>query len=362
VRGLPETLGDLPAAAMAEEMETPGTGQVRALVTFAGNPALSVPNGRRLARALGQLEFMVSIDMYVNETTRHADVILPPAWTLAEDHFELLMANHAVRNVARWCPPVVEHGPEERADWQILLEIAERLGGGATGIGPVDRGIRLARRFGLRWTPTLTAGMLMRLGPHGDKFLPWSKGLNLERLAAAPHGVDLGPLRPGVTHRVLHKGRRMRIAPETIVAGLPELERAVDAQPARELLLVGRRELRTNNSWMHNVPAMVAGKERCTLYVHPSDAERYGVRDGQMATLQSRVHRGTVRVQVNDDMAPGVVSLPHGWGHAESAPWQRVASAKPGVSANDWTDDADVEAVVGQSILNGVPVSLAPAA
>ena len=362
VRGLPETLGDLPAAALAEEIETPGPGQVRAMVVFAGNPVLSVPNGRRLARAIGTLDFMVAIDLYVNETTRHADVILPPAWTLAEDHFDLLMPDFAVRNVARWCPPVVERGAGERADWEILLDLAERLGGGAMGIPLVDRAIRLARRFGLRWTPTASAGLLVRLGPHGDRFVPWSKGLNLARLAAAPHGVDLGPLEPGLGRRVLHRDRRVRVAPEPIMTALGELERAVTAEASRELLLIGRRELRTNNSWMHNVPALVAGRERCVLFVHPADAERARVRDGDLVVLESRVHRGSVRVQVNDDIAPGVVSLPHGWGHTESAPWQRVAGERPGVSANDWTDDGDVEAVVGQSILNGVPVRLVPAA
>jgi anaerobic selenocysteine-containing dehydrogenase len=362
VRGLPETLGDLPAAALAEEIETPGAGQVRALVVFAGNPVLSVPNGRRLARALGGLEFVVSIDLYVNETSRHADVILPPAWTLAEDHFELFMSSFSVRNIARWCPPVVERRSEERADWEILVELAERLGGGATGTPLVDRGIRLARRLGWRWTPTAAATLLLRLGPRGDRFLPWSKGLNLDRLTAAPHGIDLGPLEPGIAHRVLHRSRRVRLAPEAIMRALPELERATVSRNDGQLLLIGRRDLRTNNSWMHNVPALVAGRERCVLFVHPADAERARVRDGEIAVLKSRIHRGTVRVRVNDEMAPGVVSLPHGWGHADSASWQRVAGERPGVSANDWTDDEDVEGVVGQSILNGVPVELEPAA
>lgn len=362
VRGLPETLGDLPAATLADEIETAGAGQIRALVTFAGNPVLSVPNGGRLARALGGLEFMVAIDLYVNETTRHADVILPPAWSLTEDHVDILMANHGVRNVAHYGPPAVAAQPGERADWEILLEIAERLGGGATGIPVVDAAIRAARRIGLRWTPTVMAELLIRIGPHGDRFLPWSSGLNLARLKAAPHGIDLGPLEPGVHRRVLHKGGRVRIAAEAITRALPELERALDVTPSRDLLLVGRRELRTCNSWMHNVPALVAGRERCVLFVHPADAERAGVHDGETAVLESRVHRGTVRVAVNEEMAPGVVSLPHGWGHAASAPWQRVAGAAPGVSANDWTDDGEVESVVGQSILNGVPVRLAPAA
>src|SRR5439155_487255 len=234
VRGLPETLGDLPATVLADEIETPGLGQIRAMVTLAGNPVLSVPNGKRLAAAFDKLDFMVSIDIYINETTRHADVILPPCWNLAEDHIDLLFASLAVRNIARWSPPVVERAEGELADWEILLELSERLGGG-------------------------------------------------------PKGGEDG------------------------------------------LVLIGRRELRSNNSWMHNVPSLVSGRERCVLYVHPDDAARYEIRDGEMAVLESRVHRGEVRVAVTDEMRPGVVSLPHGWGHADSAPWQKVAGSHAGV-------------------------------
>jgi anaerobic selenocysteine-containing dehydrogenase len=331
---------------------------VRALVVYAGNPVLSVPNSRRLARALGQLEFMVAIDLYVNETTRHADVILPPSWTLADDHLDAFLPNYAVRNVARWSPPVFQRGRDERADWEILLEIAERLGGGASGIGLVDRAIRVARRLGFRWTPTATVEMLLRLGPHGDRYLPWSRGLNLRRLAAAPHGVDLGPLQPGFARRVLHRDGRLRLAPEAIITALSDLEKVNGAASDGELLLIGRRDLRSNNTWMHNVPILVSGHERCVLLVNPVDAERAGVRDGDVAVLESRVHRGFVPVHVTDEMTSGVVSLPHGWGHATSALWQRVAAEHQGVSANDWTDDNYVEAIVGQSILNGVPVRL----
>jgi anaerobic selenocysteine-containing dehydrogenase len=358
VRGLPETLGDLPAAVMAEEMETPGRGQIRALVTYAGNPVLSVPNGRRLSRALEGLEFMVSIDIYLNETTRHADLILPPAWALAEDHFDLLMANHQVRNTARWCAPVVARGEDERADWEILLALAERMGGGATGIGPVDAAIKAARYVGLQFTPDALAALLIRVGPWGDRFVPGSKGLSREKLEAAPHGIDLGPLQPGITPRVLHRDKRVKLAPPPIVAALPELARSLDAEPARELLLIGRRELRTCNSWMHNVAALVSGRDRCVLWVNPEDAEARGLGDGDLALLESRVHKGTLTVELHPDLAPGAVSLPHGWGHAEAAPWQRVAGAHAGVSMNDWTDDADVERVVGQSILTGIPVRL----
>jgi anaerobic selenocysteine-containing dehydrogenase len=359
VRGLPETLGDVPASVLAEEIETPGHGQVRALLTFAGNPVLSTPNGRRLAAALGQLEFMASIDLYINETTRHADVILPPASGLTEDHVDILFPNTAARNVVRWSPPVVPRREGERADWEILLDLTERLGGGPTGMAAVDTVLGWAKRVGVRWNPSWFVHLLLRTGPLGDRFLPASRGLNLERLRNAPHGIDLGPLQPGVSRRVLHRDRKVRLDAPPLVAALEALDRSAERDAdGFDLLLIGRRELRTNNSWMHNVPALVAGRERCVLFVHPEDAARAGVADGAEAQLDSRVYSGRVRLAVTDDIRPGVVSLPHGWGHAASAPWQRVASSRPGVSVNDWTDDQVVEAVVGQSVLNGVPVRL----
>jgi anaerobic selenocysteine-containing dehydrogenase len=361
VRDLPETLGDLPSAVLADEIETPGAGQIRGMVTFAGNPVLSAPNGRRIAAAFEKLEFMVSIDIYINETTRHADVILPPCWNLAEDHIDLLFSAVAVRNVVRWSPPVVRPEEGERADWEILRELTARLGGGPLGDAWADRILGWLRPLGVRWTPTGFLGLLLRLGPYGDRFLPWSEGLNLNKLKAAPHGIDLGPLQPGVERRLYHKDRRIHVATPCMLEAMTALERDLDARAAENgLVLIGRRELRSNNSWMHNVPALVSGRERCVLYVHPDDAARYAVRDGEMAILESRVHRGQVRVAVTDDMRPGVVSLPHGWGHTDSAPWQSVAGSNPGVSVNDWVDDAIVEPIIGQSILNGVPVRLAP--
>jgi len=361
VRDLPETLGDLPAAILADEIETPGQGQIRAMVTLAGNPVLSVPNGKRLAAAFDRLDFMVSIDIYINETTRHADVILPPCWNLAEDHIDLLFAAVAVRNIARWSPPVVEREQGELADWEILLELTERLGGGALGDPWLDRLLRWLRPLGVRWTPTGFLALLLRLGPYGDRFLPWSGGLTLEKLKAAPHGIDLGPLQTGVERRLYHRDRRIHLASPCMLEAMAALERDLDTRRGDDgLVLIGRRELRSNNSWMHNLPSLVSGRERCVLYVHPDDAARYQVRDGELALLESRVHRGTVRVAVTEDMRPGVVSLPHGWGHADSARWQKVAGSHAGVSINDWIDDAVVEPIIGQSILNGVPVRLGP--
>lgn len=363
VRKLPETLGDLPAAVMAEEMTTPGPGQIRGFLTFAGNPVLSVPNGRRLDAALADLDFMVSIDLYVNETTRHAHVILPPAWALADDHVDVVFSNVSVTNVARWSPPVVTPGADEKADWQILHDLITRLGGGPTGEPVLDALFKVAGTMGYRWTPTRMVDFMLRTGAYGDKFLPWSSGLRIKKLMKHPHGVDLGPMRDGVRHRVRHRDGKIRLAPEPLLEALDAYApRASEAPSAEELLLIGRRELRTCNSWMHNVPALVAGRDRCVLYVHPDDAARTGVRDGDEAVLESRVHTGSLPIRVTDDVRPGVVSLPHGWGHAAAAPWQSVAGNHPGVSINDWTDDERTESVVGQSVLNGVPVRLRPTA
>lgn len=357
VRGLPETFGELPSAALAEEMETPGEGQIRALVTFAGNPVLSTPNGKRLAAALEHLDFNVAIDLYLNETTQYADLILPPAWALAEEHFDLLFPLMSVRNAVRWSPPAVEPRADELHDWEILLGLAKRLGGGPTGIEPVDALLRGAERVGYRWSPASMIDLLLRTGSRGDRFLPWSRGLSLRKLKRAEHGLDLGALETGVARRVFHKDRKVHLAAAPVLRNWDALDASLaEAPPTDALLLVGRRELRTNNSWMHNIPSLVSGAERCLLFVHPKDAADRGFADGETVVMESRVHRGELRVQLTEDVAPGVVSLPHGWGHAASAPFQRVAGQHPGVSANDWTDESIVEGVVGQSVLNGVPV------
>ena len=371
VRGLPETLGDLPSACLAEEIETPGEGQIRGLITYADNPVLSTPNGRRLDRALGGLEFMVSVDLYVNETTRHANLILPPAWALAESHYDLLFAPVAARNFARWSPPAVPKQPGERDDWEILTALAEGLGGGLTGTRPIDLMLRVAGRLGLRATPDHLLDLLIRTGAHGDGLLPrplrfgrFRNGLSLAALRKAPRGVDLGPLEAGVQRRVLHRDRRVHVdaAPFLEALDVWAADPAASAPAPGELLLIGRREIRTNNTWMHNVPAMVSGRDRCVLLVHPDDARRAGLSDGDSALLESRVHRGRVPIQISDEMRPGVLSLPHGWGHASAARFLRTAGARPGVSFNDWSDDAVTESIVGQSILNGVPVRLSAVA
>jgi anaerobic selenocysteine-containing dehydrogenase len=361
VRGLPETGCDLPAATLAEEIETPGAGQIRAMVTIAGNPVLSTPNGRRLDHALDKLDFMVSVDLYINETTRHADVILPPCWSLAEDHTEPLAPSVSAHTAVRWSPPVVAKQSDELADWEIITRLAYELGGGPTGTGPIDFGMRMATRFGWRFNPQNALDMLLRLGPHGDRYLPWSKGINLKKVKSSAYGIDLGPARRGIAHRLKHKDKLIHLAAKPLLDDMDKLARELDgAHSNGDLLLIGRRELRSNNSWMHNVVALTSGRERCVLYVNPVDAQRAGLRDSEPAELESAVHTGIVPVRVTDEVMPGVVSLPHGWGHKASAPWQSVAGANPGVSANDFTDDQRVEGVVGQSILNGVPVRIRP--
>jgi len=329
------------------------------MVTVAGNPVLSTPNGRRLDRAMEQLEFMISVDLYLNETTRHADIILPPCWALAEDHSEPLGPTMSLRSTVRWCEPVVQRETGEMSDWEILLRLTQELGGGPTGMRWIDAGLRVAARFGWRYDPQRTLDLLLRLGPHGDRYLPWSRGINLAKVKSSPYGVDLGPARSGVRHRLQHADGKIHLAAAPLMQAMTELERELDgARDDDEVLLIGRRELRSNNSWMHNVPALVSGRERCVLYVNPHDAQRAGLRDSEPAVLESRVYSGTVPVRVTDEVMPGVVSLPHGWGHAASAGWQSVAAAHAGISVNDFTDDQRVESVVGQSILNGVPVRL----
>ena len=359
VRGLPETVGELPGSCLGEEMETPGPSQLHGFVTVAANPVLSTPNGQRLDRALAKLDYMVAVDPYVNETTRHASVILPPASSLTEEHLDFFFSAFSIRNVTRISPPVVPIGADEKHDWQIMRALAEGLGGGFFGIGPVDAALRFLRGFGFDVTPSVILSVLLRTGRHGDHYLPFSRGLNPKKLREAVHGVDLGPLQTGVRDRVLHRDRRVHVDAPPLLEALASFAEDIPTAPKPgELLLIGRRDMRSNNTWLHNLPSLVSGKERCVLLVHPEDANRAGLRDRDTAWLESRVHGGPVPVKVSEEIRPGVVSLPHGWGHAKSARFQRTAGRRPGVSMNDWTDDGEVESVVGQSILTGVPVRL----
>lgn len=350
VRGLPELGGQLPAAVMAEEMETAGPGQVRGLVTLAGNPVLSVPNGERLARALGGLEFMVAIDYYINETTRHAHLILPPLHALERSHYDVTFHALAVRNTAKYSEPVVAPAPAALDDWEILYELGMRLGGLRFGHPAVDRAARLLWRAGVRLHPDRIVDLLLRLGP---------RRLSLKKLRAAPHGIDLGPLTPQGAKKVRTPDGLVDLAPELLLGDVQRLD-AWLAEPAPELCLIGRRHLRTNNSWMHNVHSLVKGPDRSALLMNPADAWRRGIVSGAMVQVKSRTGQVQARAELTEDIMAGVVSLPHGYGHQAARDTLTRAGALPGVNVNALTDDSLVEPLLGTAILNGVPVDVQP--
>ena len=361
VRGLPELGGQLPAAVMAEEMETPGKGQIRAFVTVAGNPVLSVPNGERLGRALSSLDCMVAVDYYLNETTRHAHLILPPVHALERDHFDLIFNALAVRNVVKYSEAVVPPAhADARDDYAILYELGMRLGGLHFGHPAIDRAAKAAFSLGWKLSQETILDLAIRLGPYGDRFVK-PTGLNLARVRNAPHGIDLGPLTPCAREKVHTKDRKVDVAPPVLMADLPRLEAWIEAKQKereRPLLLIGRRHLRTNNSWMHNVRSLVKGPDRATLLVHVEDARRLNLAAGQQVKVTSRVGSVTVSVTPTEDIMPGVVSLPHGYGHGAAKETMKIAGATPGPNVNALTDDLLVEPVLGTAILNGVPVTV----
>ncbi|WP_375184679.1 molybdopterin-dependent oxidoreductase [Aquabacterium sp.] len=361
VRGAPEFSGELPVSVLAEEMLTPGRGQIRALVTAAGNPVLSTPNGRQLDTALAQLDFMVSVDFYINETTRHADVILPPTCFVEHDHYDLVFLHLAVHNVARYSPPIVAPADGALHDWQIYAELARRY---ARRAWALERGGIRQRLAGL-----LTRGLVGRLPPHRllDLGLRRAGGrVTFAQLKARPDGVDLGPLRPSLVKRLEQRRRRIRLLPEPVrreLAALTDLftraappEPGADGRPA--LKLIGRRDVRSNNSWMHNSARLVSGKPRCTLWIHPDDAAARQLRDGQTVTVQGRTGQVSVPVHITPDIRPGVVSLPHGWGHDRPGVALTVARAHPGASINDLTDDQLTDRISANAAFSAVPVAV----
>lgn len=363
VRGLPEFNGELPAATLADEIEVEGPGQIRGLVTHAGNPALSLPNGRRVEAALRSLDLLVSIDIYRNETTRLAHWILPTTTGLERDHYGLVFRALAVRNTTRYAPAVIPGAAGSRHDWQVLLGLAtavlrQRGLGGRAAAAALEGGLG-------RLGPRGILELLLAVGPHGVRArLRGDTQLSLAELERRPHGVDLGPLEPRLDAVIRTADRRVDLAPAAMVADLPRLARRLreltEAHEARSaegaLLLIGRRDLRSNNSWMHNAPRLMRGRNRCTLLLHPDDAAARGLTSGARARVTSRVGEVEVEVEVTDAIMRGVASLPHGWGHDRAGSGQRVAAASPGVSVNDLTDDRAIDAVSGVAAFSGVPV------
>lgn len=346
VRGLPEFAGELPVAALAEEILTPGEGQVRALLTSAGNPVLSTPNGARLERALDTLDFMVSVDIYLNETTRHAHLILPPTGALEHDHYDIIFHGFAVRNTARYSEPLYDKPADARHDWEIFEGL----------------GARLAQRLGQKWQPSPRPDQIvdlgLRAGPYGD-LRKHPQALSLAKLKANPSGIDLGPLQPCLPQRLAHADKRIRCAPPEVLEELARFGAELrGAQAGSSLQLIGRRHLRSNNSWMHNSERLVKGPARHQLLMHPQDLASRGLSDGAPVRVRSRAGEVVVEVAASDEMMPGVVSLPHGWGHHRQGVRLGVAQAHPGASSNDLTDETWLDRVSGNAALNGVAVTV----
>jgi anaerobic selenocysteine-containing dehydrogenase len=359
VRQLPEFSGEYPVAALAEEILTPGEGRIAGLVTIAGNPVLSTPNGTQLDRALAALDFMVSIDCYVNETTRHAHLILPPTSPLEHDHYDVVFHLLAVRNTAKYSPALFR--PESGAlhDWEIFNGLSARV----ARRQPLGWLRSPARALALRLaSPRRLLDLGLRTGPYGRRS---GRRLSLRALEAAPHGIDLGPLEPCLPGRLQTPGKRIQLVPPQLVADLERLRATLTAETrARSdgsLELIGRRHLRSNNSWMHNSLRLVKGPVRCTLLMHPQDAAARGLVNGQSVRVDSRVGSVPLPLEVSEEMMPGTVSIPHGWGHGRPGVKATVASAHPGVSLNDLTDELAVDALTGGAAFSGVPVRVRPA-
>lgn len=383
VRGLPEVRGEFPVAALAEEIDTEGEGRIRGLLTIAGNPVLSTPDAARLDRALEDLEFMVSVDIYCNETTRHADVILPPPSPLERSHYDIAFYSLSVRNVANWSPAVFEHeGPSES---DILARLALILGGAgadapASTVDDMLLGGMLESLVSSEGSPVhgrdaeeLAGGLvgetavdrlvetMLRAGPYGDGFGVDADGLSLEQLRDHPHGIDLGALAPRIPDALSTPSAKIEAAPAPILEEMARLAARLDEAP-EPLVLVGRRDVRSNNSWMHNVDALVRGRVRCTLKIHPDDAAEQGLSDGDLARVSSRAGELTVAVEHDAGIRRGVVSLPHGWGHDTDGARLQVAAQRPGVNSNVLTDASLIDPLSGNAVLNGIPVQIAPAA
>ncbi len=384
VRGLGETMGELPTACLAEEIDTPGEGQIRAMLTVGGNPVLSTPNAGRLDAALAGLEFMVAVDPYVNETTRHADVILPVPTSLQRPHYDLALLQLAVRNVANYSPAVLPLDEGQPDEWHVLARLALVLQGFGADADPalvddlvlrtlVEGGVadetspvagrevdEIIALLGERTGPPRIIDFMLRTGPYGEGFGANPGGLSLDVLLDHPHGVDLGPLEPRLPDVLRTPSGMVELAPEALVADVDRMRSAM-ARPAGGMRLIGRRDLRSNNSWMHNVEVLVKGRPRCTLHVHPDDASRLGLVDGEPASVRSRAGTVTIPAEVTDAIRPGVVSIPHGWGHDMPGVELSVARRYAGVNSNLLADEELVDPVSGNAVLNGIPVEVAPA-
>ena len=368
VRGLPAFAGEYPVACLAEEILTPGEGQIKAMVIGAGNPVVTTPNAEQLDKAFAQLDFMVAVDFYITETSRHADVILPPVTALERDHYDIVFHNFAVRNFAKYSEAVVDTDADQLTDWQIYLSLAERI----------DKlNGRSTAHYAALWSkqPKGVVDDLLQTGLYGDKRGAFqgdvndsdtekegstTHGLTLKKLKANPHGIDLGPLQPSLPFALFHENKKINLDFDYFMADIDRVnahffDKQSHAQP---LVLIGRRHIKTNNSWLHNSPRMVKGNNRCTMQLHPDDGAKYGIENGDEVKVKSRVGELTIEAEITDAIMPGVVSIPHGWGHNKKGIKLSVASQHPGVNTNILTDHMQVDELSGNAVLNGVPVEL----
>jgi len=384
VRGLPETRGELPVSTMAEEILEPGQGQIKAMITVAGNPVLSTPNSDRLDEALAGLDFMVSLDIYLNETTRHADVILPGVSPLRRPHYDFAFNQLSVRNVANYSPPLFPLPEGTPDEWRIMLRLGAVVSGQGvdTDLDTLDDGVFamligsvvanpaspvagrspeeiFAATKGARG-PERMLDFLVRSGPYGDGYGAVPDGLTLEKLEQSPHGIDLGPLRPRLPQALCTPSGMVELAPEPLLSDVDRLRSALGGRANGGFAMIGRRHLRSNNSWMHNIDVLVKGKERCTLQINTADAARIGVGAGGQVKVTSSAGMLVVPVEISDDIMPGVVSLPHGWGHDLEGSALTIASGRPGVNSNRLST-GEMDPVSGNAVLNGIPVEVIPA-
>ncbi|GAA4546598.1 molybdopterin-dependent oxidoreductase [Pseudonocardia xishanensis] len=375
VSGHPEVIGEFPVAALAEEILTPGPGRVRGLVIYGGNLARSMPDSARMQRALAEVEAVVCVDPYLNETTRYADVILPPPGSLTRDHFDLVLYQFAQRNHARFSTPARPVPDGMLSEWEILLRLIAIFEGSRETPDEIDDELAaalrrsIARNLGAE-PAEVTAGvsgrgprrlldLRIRSGPYGDLFGRRPGGLTLSRLLEFPHGIDLGPLEPRLDEVIRTPSDTVELAPPMILDALARVE--VPRSEPGTLLLIGRRDLRSKNSWLHNVTPLAKGKDRSALHVSPADAQTYEVVDGDHAVLRSATGEIRVPVKVTDEVAAGVVSLGHGFGHDDPHARLRVAAQKPGVNSNTLTDGTVLDPLSGTVQMNAIPVRLTPA-
>ena len=392
VSGLPEFGGELPSSCMADQILLESDEQIKMMFVIAGNPILSSSNSKRLDEAFKSLDFMVSVDFYLNETSRHADIILPPTAHLEQSHYDLVFNLISVRNVAKYSPALFENEKNTRHDWQILHELKRRLESkdmrskltefasyqALKRIGPdglLDLMLRTGP-YGTQLPGTSQSGhfivdaiqgiipskhpvqKIIDLSPYGTPNRSLSKGLCLSSLLNYPHGIDLGPLQSRLPERLYTPKKRIRLAPISYLKDIARLRKAMVRTPSKELLLIGRRHVRSNNSWLHNSQRLVKGKNRCTLMIHPVDAKKSKLKNGDTALVESKVGMLHIETQITDDIMQGVISIPHGWGHSMQGTQLEIASKHPGVNLNILSDDKFVDKLTGTTAFNGIPVSV----